>query len=141
MDSLLEGESLVKEQKESLFDSYMDQQESFSGSGETSLLGDDDTSSPVDIPEYDPVADKERRKAYFMQPEVQAEIVLDNYLKNKGYIVSGKEKRMLRREFLRNAKKGKYKKLFLELVNQNDDDSSVIEEAPVVEEEVVKVSD
>lgn len=68
------------------------------------------SASPFETVEYkDP--EEERRK--LMQiPEVQAQIVYENYIKNTNRILSGKEKRTLRRECERNAKKGKYKYLF-----------------------------
>lgn len=103
---------------------------------EISLLGEDnDTSTPTptllddestmtdsdafDKDKAQALADYEARKKYFLNPEVQAEIILDNYLRNRNYVVSGKEKRNLKREFLRNAKKGKYKKMFTQLINES----------------------
>lgn len=101
---------------------------------EISLLGEDnDTSTPtllndeslltysnsLDKEKAQAQADYEARKKYFLNPEVQAEIILDNYLRNRNYVVSGKEKRNLKREFLRNAKKGKYKKMFTQLINES----------------------
>lgn len=44
--------------------------------------------------------------------EVQAQIVFDNYMNNANRFMSGKEKRRLYRECLRNAKKGKYNYMF-----------------------------
>lgn len=59
----------------------------------------------------------ERRK-FFMNPENQAELLMQNYLmSNPGIILTGKQKRALRREFLKNAKKGKYRRLFEKQVN------------------------
>lgn len=59
----------------------------------------------------------ERRK-FFMNPENQAELLMQNYLmSNPGIILTGKQKRALRREFLKNAKKGKYCRLFEKQVN------------------------
>lgn len=44
--------------------------------------------------------------------EVQAQIVFDNYMNSANRFMSGKEKRRLHRECLRNAKKGKYTYMF-----------------------------
>ena len=55
----------------------------------------------------------EERKVFFLNPENQAEILLQNYImSNPGMYLTGKQKRNLKREFLRNAKKGKYNKMF-----------------------------
>lgn len=48
----------------------------------------------------------------FPTPEEQAEIMLQNYVNSSEIYINGREKRKLRREFLRNAKKGKYKRIF-----------------------------
>ena len=44
--------------------------------------------------------------------EVQAQIIFDNYMNNTNRLMSGKEKRRLYRECLRNAKKGRYNYMF-----------------------------
>ena len=44
--------------------------------------------------------------------EIQAQIVFDNFINNNNRVMSGKEKRRLRRECLKNAKKGKYMYMF-----------------------------
>lgn len=44
--------------------------------------------------------------------EVQAQIVFDNYMNSANRLMSGKEKRRLYRECLRNAKKGRYNYMF-----------------------------
>jgi hypothetical protein len=48
----------------------------------------------------------------FPTPEEQAEILLQNYVNSSEIYINGRERRKLKREFLRNAKKGKYKKIF-----------------------------
>ena len=54
-----------------------------------------------------------KRRKFFLNPENQAEILMQNYLmSNPGIILNGKQKRALRREFLRNAKKGRYRRIF-----------------------------
>jgi hypothetical protein len=45
-------------------------------------------------------------------PEEQAEILVQNYINSSNIYINGRERRKLKREFLRNAKKGKYKKIF-----------------------------
>ena len=52
------------------------------------------------------------REEYFMDPNVQAQVLYENYINHTNRIMDGTEKRRLRREFLRNAKKGKYNKMF-----------------------------
>lgn len=119
LDSLLsENNEETKENSmvESLLGSVEEQ------NNESLLDNDLESSFPAQIT-LTPEEEKQRRREYFLKPEVQAEILLDNYLRNRGYIVSGKEKRALRREFLRDIKKGKYRKLFLDLINQPDEDS------------------
>ena len=44
--------------------------------------------------------------------EEQAKIVFENYIRNTNRLLSGKEKRRLMRECLRNAKKGRYEYMF-----------------------------
>lgn len=84
----------------------------------------EDLETPVSMPEgmdnnviidneYKEFAELEERKNFFMNPENQAEILMQNYLmSNPDMILSGKQKRNLRREFLKNAKKGKYRRIF-----------------------------
>ena len=53
------------------------------------------------------------RKKFFMNPINQAEILMQNYLlSHPDLILTGKQKRTLRREFITGAKKGKYNKIF-----------------------------
>ena len=52
------------------------------------------------------------KREYIKKPEVQAQIIYENYLRNTDIIFTGPEKRKLRREILANAKKGRYKKMF-----------------------------
>lgn len=44
--------------------------------------------------------------------EIKAQIIFDNFVKGSGRVFSGKEKRSLYRECLRNAKRGKYDYMF-----------------------------
>lgn len=48
----------------------------------------------------------------FPSPEEQADILLQNYVNSSEIYINGRDRRKLKREFLRNAKKGKYKKIF-----------------------------
>lgn len=45
-------------------------------------------------------------------PEEQAEILLQNYVNSSDIYINGRERRKLKRELLRNAKKGMYKRVF-----------------------------
>lgn len=58
----------------------------------------------------------EERKKFFSNPENQADILLMNYVNSSQILVNHNERRRLRREFLRNAKKGAYKKIFNEQI-------------------------
>jgi len=89
--------------------------------GESLLDGaDGDTSTPTvdvnDILRKKKFEEEQAaRIAYFSDPENQAEIVLQNYLMNhKDFYPTGHQKRMLKRQFVREAKKGKYKRIFAE---------------------------
>lgn len=48
----------------------------------------------------------------FPTPEEQAEILLQNYINSSEIYVNGRDRRKLKREFIRNAKKGKYNRIF-----------------------------
>ena len=58
----------------------------------------------------------EMRKKYFSNPENQADILLNNYVKSSQILINHNERRRLRREFLKNAKKGMYRKIFNEQI-------------------------
>lgn len=49
---------------------------------------------------------------FTLTPEIKAEIVFNNFIKNSNRILSGKEKRSLHRECIRNAKLGRYDYMF-----------------------------
>ena len=58
------------------------------------------------------------RMKFFMNPNTQAEILMQNYLmSHPEMILTGQQKRSLRREFLKNAKKGKYRSIFEKQAN------------------------
>lgn len=60
----------------------------------------------------DIMSQEEYQKELFKNPAVQAQIMYNNYVNNSGRILNGSEKRVLRRKFLREAKKGRYNYLF-----------------------------
>lgn len=100
---------------------------------ETTLLSTDDYSAS-DIPSDDQAAslvgglataiDSDEAKAeqqrlidehnrrVMQSPEFQAQVMYDNYLRTTPGIFDGKTKRRLRKQFLREAKKGKFKRFF-----------------------------
>ena len=59
----------------------------------------------------------ELRKKFFSNPKNQAQILLDNYIKNQTILVNHRQRRKIYAEFLRNAKKGKYKRIFSDYIN------------------------
>lgn len=64
--------------------------------------------------------DLRHRKEFFLDPKNQADILFMNYLmSNPEIIMTGQEKRNLKRTFLARAKKGKYKDIFLEVAERN----------------------
>ena len=64
--------------------------------------------------------DLEQRKKFFLDPKNQAEILFTNYiLSNPNIVMTGREMRNLKRTFLARAKKGKYRKIFLEVAERN----------------------
>ena len=64
--------------------------------------------------------DLEHRKKFFLDPKNQAEILFTNYiLANPNIVMTGREMRNLKRTFLARAKKGKYRKIFLEVAERN----------------------
>lgn len=83
---------------------------------ETSLLDDSDM-SVVEL-NNDVMSDAEinARKKYFSNPENQAKILLNNYIKSQTILVNRYQRRKLYKEFLHNAKLGKYRKIFNEQI-------------------------
>lgn len=64
--------------------------------------------------------DLEHRKKFFLDPKNQAEILFTNYiLANPNIVITGREARNLKRTFFARAKKGKYRKIFLEVAERN----------------------
>ena len=54
----------------------------------------------------------EHNRRVMQSPEFKAAVLFDNYVKTCGRVLSGSEKRTIRRRFLAEAKKGKYDYLF-----------------------------
>lgn len=67
-----------------------------------------------DIEEYEcaPATVRPEPKAITLTPEIKAEIVFENFIRNSNRVFSGKERRALHRECLRNAKRGRYDYMF-----------------------------
>ena len=61
----------------------------------------------------------QKRKAFFGNPKNQAQILLDDYVKHQDILVNHSQRRKVYAHFLREAKKGKYKKLFAEYIYGN----------------------
>lgn len=103
-------ESLLSENENSL-DTQSETQEG-------SLLSSDDTMSFVEL-NNDVMSEHEieLRKKFFSNPKNQAQILLDNYIKNQTILVNHRQRRKIYAEFLRNAKKGKYKRIFSDYIN------------------------
>lgn len=100
---------------------------------ETSLLTNEDQSS-TDIPSDDQAVSlveglatavdsdeakleqqriiDEHNRRVMQSPEFQAQVMYDNYLRTTPGIFDGKTKRRLRKQFLHEAKKGKFKRFF-----------------------------
>ena len=85
---------------------------------EDSLLSSEDTMSFAEL-NNDVMSEHEieLRRKFFSDPKNQAQILLDNYIKNQTVLVNHSQRRRIYAEFLRNAKKGKYKRIFDEYIN------------------------
>ena len=68
--------------------------------------------SVYDEPDITPASKHEEYPNGIPSYEIQAQIVFNNYMNNANRLMSGKEKRRLFRECLRNAKKGRYEYMF-----------------------------
>lgn len=103
------------------FDSLLGENENTldtnSDSHEGSLLSSDDTMSFAEL-NNDVMSEHDiaLRKKFFSDPKNQAKILLDNYIKNQPILVNHSQRRRIYAEFLRNAKKGRYKKIFSEYI-------------------------
>jgi hypothetical protein len=102
-ESLIGGGSLLNESE------YGVPQESSS----PTLLGADDNMTFAEL-NNDALTEAqiEERKKYFLNPKNQAEILLQNYIRNSQILVNHKQRRAIYASYLRDAKKGKFNKLF-----------------------------
>lgn len=121
-DSLLNLDQVSNDLKNGGFESLLTECENSLGTSsetqEVSLLSSDDTMSFVEL-NNDVMSEHEieLRRKYFSDPKNQAQILLDNYIKNQTILVNHSQRRKIYAEFLRNAKKGKYKRIFSEYIN------------------------
>ena len=122
IDSLLNLDQVSNDLENGGFESLLsDHENSLDTQSETqegSLLSSDDTMSFVEL-NNDVMSEHEieLRKKFFSNPKNQAQILLDNYIKNQTILVNHRQRRKIYAEFLRNAKKGKYKRIFSEYIN------------------------
>ena len=122
IDSLLNLDQVSNDLENGGFESLLAENENSLGTSsetqEGSLLSSDDTMSFVEL-NNDVMSEHEieLRRKFFSDPKNQAQILLDNYIKNQTILVNHNQKRKIYAEFLRNAKKGKYKRIFSEYIN------------------------
>lgn len=122
IDSLLNLDQVSNDLENGGFESLLSENENSldtqSETQEESLLSSDDTMSFVEL-NNDVMSEHEieLRKKFFSNPKNQAQILLDNYIKNQTILVNHRQRRKIYAEFLRNAKKGKYKRIFSDYIN------------------------
>ena len=122
IDSLLNLDQVSNDLENGGFESLLvDHENSINTSSETqegSLLSSDDTMSFVEL-NNDAMSEHEIeiRRKFFSDPKNQAQILLDNYIKNQTILINHSQRRKIYAEFLRNAKKGKYKRIFSDYIN------------------------
>lgn len=122
IDSLLNLDQVSNDLENGGFESLLvDHENSINTSSEMqegSLLSSDDTMSFVEL-NNDAMSEHEIeiRRKFFSDPKNQAQILLDNYIKNQTILINHSQRRKIYAEFLRNAKKGKYKRIFSEYIN------------------------
>lgn len=122
IDSLLTSDQVSNDLENGGFESLLVERENSLGTSsetqEGSLLSSDDTMSFVEL-NNDVMSEHEieLRRKFFSNPKNQAQILLDNYIKNQTILVNHSQRRKIYAEFLRNAKKGKYKRIFSEYIN------------------------
>ena len=122
IDSLLNLDQVSNDLENGGFESLLsDHENSLDTQSETqegSLLSSDDTMSFVEL-NNDVMSEHEieLRRKFFSDPKNQAQILLDNYIKNQTVLVNHSQRRRIYAEFLRNAKKGKYKRIFYDYIN------------------------
>ena len=103
------------DEKTSLIDSLMDNTEQKSDN--TSLLSGDDNMTFAEL-NNDALSEYEieLRKKFFSDPKNQAQIILENYLKEQNVLVNRQQRRKIYEDIYRNAKKGKYKSMFRDYI-------------------------
>ena len=122
IDSLLNLDQVSNDLENGGFESLLAEHENSLGTSsetqEGSLLSSDDTMSFVEL-NNDVMSEHEieLRRKFFSDPKNQAQILLDNYIKNQTILVNHSQRRKIYAEFLSNAKKGKYKRIFSEYIN------------------------
>lgn len=122
IDSLLSLDHVSNDLENGGFESLLDNHENSIGTSsetqEGSLLSSDDAMSFVEL-NNDVMSEHEieLRRKFFSDPKNQAKILLDNYIKNQVILVNHSQRRKIYAEFLRNAKKGRYKRIFSEYIN------------------------
>jgi hypothetical protein len=75
-----------------------------------SLLDGDDNPTIAEL--NSDVAQIEARKRFFLNPKNQADILLQNYIRNQPVLVNRKTRQAVYAQYLRDANKGKFNKLF-----------------------------
>ena len=119
-NSLLDqvGSDLENGGFESLLSDHINSLGTASEAQEDSLLSSEDTMSFAELTN-DVMSEHEieLRRKFFSDPKNQAQILLDNYIKNQTVLVNHSQRRRIYAEFLRNAKKGKYKRIFADYIN------------------------
>ena len=119
-NSLLDqvGSDLENGGFESLLSDHVNSLDTASEAQEDSLLSSEDTMSFAEL-NNDVMSEHEieLRRKFFSDPKNQAQILLDNYIKNHTVLVNHSQRRRIYAEFLRNAKKGKYKRIFSDYIN------------------------
>ena len=122
IDSLLNLDQVSNDLENGGFESLLSEHENSLGisseAQEDSLLSSEDTMSFAEL-NNDVMSEHEieLRRKFFSDPKNQAQILLDNYIKNQTVLVNHSQRRRIYAEFLRNAKKGKYKRIFDEYIN------------------------
>lgn len=101
-------ESLLDNVQEAQFTDVSDEQK------ESLIDKNINKSTPMASDEEIAAIEFEAKKRFLMNPANQANIILKNYCESSDVHISRGKRRELHREFLRNAKKGKYKKMFTE---------------------------
>lgn len=116
-DSLLNKDESLLGNTDSLFEkSLIDGSEikiNQDDSDTPTLLGADDNMTFAEL-NNDALTEAQiaERKKYFLNPKNQAEILLQNYIRSQPILVNRKQRKDIYSQYLRDAKKGKFNKLF-----------------------------